>query len=301
MPKLGVNEAVEMFLVNVSNYLKPSTVDLYRRYAAEFAKAHNGLKLAEITPAAVTSWARTFHRQQAVRRLTAWATREAKILSVDPLDNMRKIRQGHRRRVLSAAERVTLRRASCRAFRDFLLALEETGARPQEIRSAKWENVRGHGGRPATRKDLSAGEAFFFFPTGKATDRRRDATAPRIIPVSIRLGRLLLRLLRRKELPPGRFIFGDTRNMPWSTNAVRCQMRRLRRRCQLDEDENGERVVCYSQRHTFATDAVAAGVKDFTLAELLGHASPTTTRRYVHLSPRDVCAAARSVAASRRQ
>ncbi|MFZ2804715.1 MAG: tyrosine-type recombinase/integrase, partial [Patescibacteria group bacterium] len=41
----------------------------------------------------------------------------------------------------------------------------------------------------------------------------------------------------------------------------------------------------HTLRHTFAADLVAAGVPLTSVQKLLGHASITTTMRYVHLAP----------------
>jgi integrase/recombinase XerD len=73
-------------------------------------------------------------------------------------------------------------------------------------------------------------------------------------------------------------------------------MRRLRRRIDLADD-----VVPYTLRHTAATRATVAGVRDKLLAELLGHTSTRTTARYQHPNVEDLCAAAeRATARARR-
>jgi site-specific recombinase XerD len=54
-------------------------------------------------------------------------------------------------------------------------------------------------------------------------------------------------------------------------------------------------------RHTGATAAVRAGIRDFALAELLGHASTRTTARYVHLQPDDLRGLFDRVRASERE
>jgi integrase/recombinase XerC len=37
-------------------------------------------------------------------------------------------------------------------------------------------------------------------------------------------------------------------------------------------------------RHTYGTELAAAGISLLVLRELMGHASPETTARYIHLS-----------------
>ena len=58
------------------------------------------------------------------------------------------------------------------------------------------------------------------------------------------------------------------------------------------------RVRPHRLRHTYGTELAAAGIDLLVLRELMGHASPETTARYVHLSPEGLAAefaAARAV------
>jgi integrase len=176
--------------------------------------------------------------------------------------------RGERERVLTRGERVGLLRGAEMAFRRFMLAMICTMARPQEVRALRWDQLRGDG-------------TAFVLDQFKGKGRRRDGVRVRVLPVNARLARLLARLARRPaHLSSDRvFLNGDGR--PWTANAVRCRMRRLRARLGLDQ--GAEPVVCYTLRHTAATDATANGVTDRVLAELMGHASTRTTARYQHL------------------
>ncbi len=58
------------------------------------------------------------------------------------------------------------------------------------------------------------------------------------------------------------------------------------------------RVRPHRLRHTYGTELAAAGIDLLVLRELMGHASPETTARYVHLAPDTLAAefaAARAV------
>jgi integrase/recombinase XerC len=58
------------------------------------------------------------------------------------------------------------------------------------------------------------------------------------------------------------------------------------------------RVRPHRLRHTYATELAAAGIDLLVLRELMGHASPETTAKYVHLAPEALAAefaAARAV------
>lgn len=117
----------------------------------------------------------------------------------------------------------------------------------------------------------------------KAKSLRKDGEEERRILVDDRLHRLLIRLARRHRPAPDDFIFCNSHGKPWTANAVRCRMRRLRKAVGLIEDDRGEKVVAYTLRHSGATRATINGVRDRILADLLGHTTTHTTRRYQHV------------------
>lgn len=287
MAAVRLAASIKRFLQWAEVNLAPATVACYRHYLARFLAWAGDILVASLTPATLTTWSRKYHPLQAVQRLTAWCHREERSIDSNPLERMRKAPTGKRLRTLTAAELARLLRGADACFRAVLLALRETFARPQEIRAVAPQHIRMAGGLPADVAALLSGRAFFELPHGKGFDRRRDQSAVRVIAISPRLGRLILRKLAlgvRFDVP----LFLDSRGRPWTANAVRCRLRRLRDRVGLQADARGERVVAYTFRHTGATAAARTGLRDFTLAEILGHASTRTTARYVHLQAVDV-------------
>lgn len=299
MPMVSVRSSVAAFLEYSAAVLSKSSTDGYRRYLSRFAAAHGERPLAELTPAIVRAWSAKWYCQQAARRLTSWATHEARLIASDPLDKMSLPKRGRRNRVASRAELLKLRRAAAAPLRRVLVALEESLARPHEIRRMRWEHVRMIGGEPAGRVELLDGKAFFLLPKFKGQNQRRDDGAVRVIPITARLGRLLVRLLRG-PVTPGRFIFANSRGREWSGNGLRLAVRRTRDAAAIAADAFGENLVAYTLRHSGATAAVRAGVRDFRLAELMGHSTTRTTQRYVHLCPEDALRDAAAIAAARR-
>jgi site-specific recombinase XerD len=91
---------------------------------------------------------------------------------------------------------------------------------------------------------------------------------------------MLLRLLARSETEEG-IVFRNAAGRPWTGNAVRCCMRRLRKHFTTKGET--EKIVAYHVRHTMGTQFTAAGVRDRVLADLMGHSSTRTTARYQHL------------------
>ncbi len=89
----------------------------------------------------------------------------------------------------------------------------------------------------------------------------------------------------RLERPPGLstpecfvVLRGPTAGQPVSEAGLRSLFRRHREATGL------LRVRPHRLRHTYGTELAAAGIDLLALRELMGHASPETTARYVHLS-----------------
>jgi integrase len=132
----------------------------------------------------------------------------------------------------------------------------------------------------------------------KGKKRRRDGVKIRTIPLDLVVVRFLRNVWERRGRPgPDVPVWLDRRGKQWSPNGVRCAMRLARERAGLDPEGVAERVVCYTLRHTGATNATRAGVTDNTLARVMGHAKTATTNRYQHLAGDDLVAAIDRVAA----
>ena len=174
-------------------------------------------------------------------------------------------------------------RAAQPNFRAFLLAMRETIARPQEIRALRWEDIQWNGNHTNAVQAIKAGDACFVMWEYKGKDMRANGDDPRILFISPRLGRLLVRIARRQVVTEGS-IFRNRHDRPWTVNATRCGMRRLRSSLGWGKDKRGELVCCYTLRHTMATLASAAGMRDRVLADIMGHVSTKMTARYQHLS-----------------
>ncbi|MFN2555891.1 MAG: tyrosine-type recombinase/integrase [Nitriliruptorales bacterium] len=85
---------------------------------------------------------------------------------------------------------------------------------------------------------------------------------------------------------------GPTRGQPMTEAGMRKIFRVHRSR------SGATRVRPHRLRHTYGTELAGAGIDLLVLRELMGHASPETTARYVHLSPEGLAAeyaAARAV------
>lgn len=280
--------------------LAARTVAVYRHYLGRFLAQVGDVELSAITPAMLTTWSTKFHPIQAVQRLVSWAVKVERSLPTNPLAGMEKPATGRRKRTFNRRAAAAILRAADRRARLLLTTMRESGMRPQEARAVEWGDLLTLDGDPWSDEELVAGVAYFVLPEGKGFRRRKDRDAVRVVPISPRLGRLLVRLKRNSESAGGP-IFRNRLRRPWTANGLRCRMRTLRTVAGLGPDRRGERVVAYTWRHTAATIAARAGVRDFRLAELLGHASTRTTARYVHLNAGDLVDAAKQVWESKKR
>ena len=71
------------------------------------------------------------------------------------------------------------------------------------------------------------------------------------------------------------------KGVPWRARSITYAMQKLRKRAGVKS------AIAYGYRHGFATDALAKGVPDATVAALLGHTSTAVLHaNYSHLTSR---------------
>jgi integrase len=209
-----------------------------------------------------TTVCKTLH---AVQRVFTWAVKPMGFLTVSPVAGYERPAPRERSRIVNDREFQAMLRASDAAFRRFLLVLRLTGCRPGELRKLVWEWV-----------DLEAG--VWTLPEHKTVTRQKKPR-PRIIALTPPI-LALCRWLAARRRPGVAHVFLNRRGRPWSKSAVVSRLRRLRHRAGL-EPKAGERITLYCLRHSYCTHAVGK-VADLELAELVGHTTARTLRRYFH-------------------
>lgn len=278
-----LSHLVERFLSYMQGRNSPGTIYYYRLHLTRWIAAIGDMPVEEIRRHHLLEWARTWHNVQTVQRLFAWAHSQMEIIPRNPFHGIKKPAVVGRKRVLSRHETARLLRGAERSFRNVLLALRESIARPQEIRALTWDKIRWEGVAGDLDDALLSGQAWFQLDEYKSRRQRRDPSEARRILINGRLGSLLVRL-RRHVTPSSRHVFVTHLGKAWTTSALRLRMRRLCRRAGVADDARGERAVLYTFRHTAATNACANGVPDRVLCELMGHTSTRTTSRYQHVN-----------------
>lgn len=261
-----VCDVVEAFLQYAKKRCAADTYRNYHFYGNSFAKARGYMLARDVVPGDVTEWVDSkpwnetseYNGRRVVHRVFSWAKGEG-YLRTNPLQGMPRGRPNRRERCLTVQEYCSLLRTARRPFRVFLWALKQTGARPSELRRLTWDQV--HGDRLVIAKHKTAKK------TGK----------PRVVFLSERMQRRLEQLRRRSH---SRYVFVNSRGQPWTANAVRLQVARIRKRCGLAKD-----VCAYLVRHTFGTWAIMNGVDTASVAALMGHTSTEmVVKVYSHIA-----------------
>jgi integrase len=253
--------------------MKPATRDFYSFQLRKLRAAAGSFPAAELRAHHLISVTITNHFARAIKRLMKWALDEEFI----PANRFAKLRvppTGQRTRILRPDEFRSLLRVSDPCFRQYLTLAAETAARPGELRQLRWDQVQ-----PEQRQIL--------LTNFKGKAMRRDGVSVRQIPLT-RTATKLLEVLRRRAA--GEWVFPQPGKPaePLSANTLRLRMAAARKRAGLSVGD-GERVVCYTLRHTRATELTRKGVRDNTLATIMGHTNTQMTRRYQHLTGADLC------------
>lgn len=194
-------------------------------------------------------WSKSTQRDsaKAVMRVFAWA-RQKEYISINPMAGLR-VEEPNPRDTLMPDEthaslvRHCMQRKESRPFALYLIA-SRCGARPQQIREVRRENVT---------TDCRA----WVFSDHKT---RHKTGAPLVVYLHPCLSTLTRILMANRS---GN-LFLNHKGAPWKKDTVCQRMRRLAKVA-------GCRVIAYSYRHSFATNALLAGNSLATVAALLGH------------------------------
>ncbi len=261
---LKVCQVCDLFLDYSEKHHTAATYRGYKDFLQDFCDVYGTLLGKDLKPLHVTRWLDSHKGWEgcrrnavvAVKRAFNWADAEG-LLQPNPIKAVKKPHQRRRDRILTPQERAEILAAiKDQAFRDFVFAMMETGARPGEVRKVT-----------AAQVNLELGVWIFSeHKTAKRTGK------PRIIfltPAMVELSR------RLKEKHPTGPLFTTMRRVRingvltergFSRNGVRCRFRELRKKL-----PHLKKVISYTYRATYATTALEKGVGIAQVAELLGH------------------------------
>jgi integrase len=265
-PSARVADVIEAFLAWSKLHRSEETNRNYIWYGQKFSEEVGYLQAVELKPIHVTrwvdkhGWTETTERnaRRSVYRAFSWAKEEG-IVPENPLKGMKCPKARTRERALTNGEYVILMRNSRRDFKRLLFSLRQTGCRPKEARKLTWDQVQED--RWVLSKHKTA------HVVGK----------PRIVFLNKPMQRLMKAFRSRCTSD---FVFLNARGEPWTVNAIRCRISRLKEKTDLRSD-----VCSYLFRHAFGTNAILNGVDVITVAELMGHESLDMIKKvYAHLA-----------------
>jgi integrase len=265
-----VKDLLTAFLTDAESRVKAKTLRVYRYFLLPFADTHGDERVEALTPTQVEAYSRKPSWKPQTRHgflstvVTAfrWAER-GRIVDRNPLAGVRKPPKASRgaEALLNPEEYARLLDAATPYFRLFLRVLHASGARPGEVASITAENFDAEAGlvRLAEHKTAYMGKFRVIY----------------LPPEAVSL------LARQRETLRSGALLRNNRGEPWTENAIGSAMRRTRERAGIPH------AIAYGLRHTFATDALANGVPDAQVAELLGHAGTAMLHKhYSHLTAR---------------
>jgi integrase len=268
--RIHVATACDLFLDYSQKHHAADTYRGYKDFLQDFCQIYGTMLGRDLKPLHVTRWLDAHPGWKgsrrnaivAVKRAFNWADGEG-LLQPNPIKAVKKPPQRHRDRVLTGVERQEILAAiKDRQFREFVLAMMETGARPGEVRRVT-----------AAHANLELG--IWVFKEHKTAKRTGKPRVVYLTPAMVELTRALV-----EKYPEGPLFRGPRSKRGLTRNGVRCRFKRLREKLpQLAG------VISYTMRHSFATQALVNGVGIAHVAELMGHVDTSmVASHYAHLA-----------------
>jgi integrase len=263
-------DLVDLFLRHhTQHHSAPNTIVFYRTQLGQLAP-HLAKPVDKIGPSDVLlalgranvgkSPTTQRHRGVAVDQLQKYAL-SLELISRLWLAKVPKPTPTQRQRIPTEDETKAVMRLAHSRFRLIYEALRVSGARPNELCRATIDDWQ---------RDANGQTGVIILQQHKTA---RKSGKPRTIPVGRKLGKLLRLSIGRRTSGP---IFLSPRNHAWTVKNLSTQFARLRTAAGLDRE-----LVLYSARHEAGTNFCREhGI--LKASRLLGHATISTTQRYVH-------------------
>ena len=271
--EITVARLCDLFLEWSKTHHEPATYSWHRTYLDQFCNCRNAgrAKVSAIRPFDVTRWlddhpewtgaARS--AVQIVKRAFSWGEQQG-LIAANPIRKLKVPAGRSRERFLSAGERQEILAAvNDPAFRNFLIAVQESGCRPSEVARVTGEQV-----------DLELG--IWTFAKHKTAKKTKSVRTVYLSPVLFELTKKLM------DQNPSGPLFRNARGQAFTRNAIVCRFRRLQEKL-----PHLGRVQVSLYRHSYITDALEKGVPVAQVATLVGHTSTEMImRKYSKLSQR---------------
>jgi len=187
------------------------------------------------------------------------------------------LRESQQERILTFSEERRYLTAASEPLRSIAVLMVEMGLRPQEACRIRRGDIHFHAVPP-----------YLNLPDGKSVNAKRDVAITNKAQEVLRV---------RCAIAKGEYLFPRRRrNSTYDWTKPMSELHPAHYEaldaCRLD-------FRIYDLRHTYGTRAIESGEDPLTLMKLMGHASLSTTQRYVHLSKRHLGAAQKRIEAHR--
>lgn len=266
-PDSTVAVLVDGYLDWTEKHREQSTYTWYRDFLESFIKFIGPkLTIGDLKPYHVTRWVDAKYagtsdnwRHGAIRsiqRACNWAVKEG-LLDHSPVKSVEKPTPTSREAFITPEQfEEMLKLVRGEHFKDFLILLWETGARPQEVRKVEARHVQGNR---------------WVFEAKESKGKKK----PRIIQLTDKALEITRRLMKKHPTGP---LLRNQRGNPWTRDAIGLRFRRLKKKMNIP-------LSAYALRHGWATMALKRGVDPITVATLMGHSDTRMLERvYQHLN-----------------
>jgi len=262
-----ISDLVDTFIAWCGRHRSPATVRFYRTRLRLFRSTFGTREAPSLTSLEVDAYlhdaglnvsdSTRHHNAVSLTTLQSFALRES-LIEKPWFKRLEKPRMGRRERIPTAEEIAALLKGATPEFRLIYTGLLQCGARPGELCRVQIGDVDWAKRRITLTEHKTARK------TGK----------PRVIPIGMNFGQTLRKAIGDRQAGP---IFLSPTGEAWSVGNLSSTHRRLRDDAGLPRD-----LVLYLARHRFGTEALRAGLPLKDVADLMGHASVTTTEIYLH-------------------
>jgi integrase len=271
-PTLTTEQLVKLYLADVERRLQKNTLRVTRGFLEDFSRKYGRILAKDVRRFQVEQWVRghpswspTTESLAKTRLVTLfhWGLGQG-LLSSNPIRGIRKPLQRSRgvEAVVSQEHLALILDAAEPSFRNVLLTLYETGARPGEVTSV-------------TADEFFPEQGVWILRNHKNSHKGKS----RVVYLPPRITALCQELAQKYPTGP---LFRNQWGRPYGWCGLSKRLAWLCQRLGLPKG-----ITVYGLRHTFATDALANGVPDAQVAELLGHSGTAMLHRhYSHLTAR---------------
>jgi integrase len=267
---VSVQQLADAYLADAERRLQKTTLRVTKGFVDSFARKCGSLRAREVKRHHVEAWIRanpgwrqtTEHLAKTrIVTLFRWGVEEG-LLAANPVQGIKKPPQRSRgtQTLVAAEHHATLIAHAEACFRDVLVTLWESGARPGEVASV-------------TAGEFDVDRALWVLRRHKNAHKGQS----RIVHLTPTVVEICKRLSEKYPEGP---LFRTQKGTAYGWCGLSKRLAWLRERLGLPST-----ITVYGYRHTFATDALASGVPDAQVAELLGHSGTAMLhKRYSHLT-----------------